>query len=95
MLRSLVAFPVGFATERFGTTGEGAAVRSFMAFLVFSMKRVRLEQPLGEGWNGNLLHLAAEPGPLRANIALEPVLFIITWFWHSGYVVGEPLQSYR
>lgn len=40
-----MAFPVGFAAERFGTVWEGAAIGSFMAFLMFPGKRVRHEQP--------------------------------------------------
>lgn len=36
VLRAFVAFPVSFAAEGFGAVRECAAVRTFVAFLMFS-----------------------------------------------------------
>jgi hypothetical protein len=39
MLGTLVTLPVGFAAEGLCAVGEGAAVRTFVAFLMFSIIR--------------------------------------------------------
>jgi hypothetical protein len=44
VLGGLVALPVSFAAERLSTVGECAAIRSLMAFLVFSVGLLELDR---------------------------------------------------